>query len=104
MKNVSFMAAAAVLLASAVQAQGPVDLDTVRAGRFDAGKMWTFEYAPSQYFTDTYGFDANDAWFERARLAAVRVPGCSASFVSPDGKIGETFLVLGMGGRIMTNW
>ncbi len=85
MRNVSFMAVAAVLLASAVQAQGLVDLDTVRAGRFDAGKMWTFEYAPSEYFTDTYGFDANDAWFERARLSAVRVPGCSASFVSPDG-------------------
>ena len=32
MRNVSFMAVAAVLLASAVQAQGLVDLDTVRAG------------------------------------------------------------------------
>ena len=85
MPNLSFIAAGAVALASALQAQGPVDLDTVRAGRFDAGKMWTFEYAPSQYFTETYGFDANDAWFERARLSAVRVPGCSASFVSPDG-------------------
>ncbi|MEE8362254.1 MAG: S46 family peptidase, partial [Gemmatimonadales bacterium] len=85
MRNAFSLAAALVILASVVQAQGPVDLDTVRAGRFDAGKMWTFEYAPSQYFTDTYGFDANDAWFERARLSAVRVPGCSASFVSPDG-------------------
>ncbi|NIR45269.1 MAG: hypothetical protein GWN99_01740, partial [Gemmatimonadetes bacterium] len=26
-----------------------VDLDTVRAGRFDFGKMWTFEYPPSDY-------------------------------------------------------
>jgi hypothetical protein len=85
MRNISFLAAAAVALASAVQAQGPVDLDTVRAGRFDAGKMWTFEYAPSKYFTETYGFEADAAWFERARLSAVRVPGCSASFVSPDG-------------------
>ena len=66
-------------------AQGPVDLDTVRAGRFDAGKMWTFEYAPAEYFTQTYNFPADEAWFERARLSALRVPGCSASFVSPDG-------------------
>ena len=64
---------------------GQFDLDTVRAGRFDSGKMWTFEYAPAQYFTATYGFDANAAWFERARLSAVRIPGCSASFVSPNG-------------------
>ncbi len=64
---------------------GQVGLDTVRAGRFDFGKMWTFEYAPSEYFTETYGFDANAAWFARARLAALRVPGCSASFVSPHG-------------------
>ncbi len=56
-----------------------------RAGRFDAGKMWTFEYAPSDYFTETYGFDANEAWFERARMAALRIPGCSASFVSSNG-------------------
>ena len=56
-----------------------------RAGRFDAGKMWTFEDAPSEYFTQTYGYDASPAWFERARMAALRVPGCSASFVSPHG-------------------
>ena len=61
------------------------DSDVIRAGQFDAGKMWTFEYAPSDYFTETYGFDADEAWFERARMAAVRIPGCSASFVSPNG-------------------
>ncbi len=76
---------ATIISIQAAWAQGPVDLDTVRAGRFDAGKMWTFEYAPAEYFSETYGFDANDAWFERARLSALRVPGCSASFVSPDG-------------------
>lgn len=56
-------------------------------GRFDQGKMWTFEYSPGEYFSETYGFDANEAWFERARLAALRVPGCSASFVSPFGLV-----------------
>jgi hypothetical protein len=64
---------------------GQLSLDTVQAGRFDYGKMWTFEYPPAQYFTTTYGFDADSAWFERARLSAVRIPGCSASFVSPHG-------------------
>ncbi len=59
----------------------------MRAGRFDAGRMWTFEYAPAQYFSETYGFAADSAWFARARLAALRIPGCSASFVSPNGLI-----------------
>jgi len=56
-------------------------------GRFDLGKMWTFEYAPAEYFSTTYGFKADSAWFARARLAALRIPGCSAAFVSQDGLI-----------------
>jgi hypothetical protein len=72
---------------TALAQTGDVNADTVRAGRFDSGKMWTFEYAPKKYFTETYGFDANDQWFERARLAALRIPGCSASFISPNGLI-----------------
>jgi hypothetical protein len=66
-------------------AQQPAD--TIRAGRFDNGKMWTFEYPPDRYFSDTYGFAADSAWFTRARLAALRIPGCSASFVSPHGLV-----------------
>jgi hypothetical protein len=66
---------------------GRTGLDTVRAGRFDFGKMWTFEYAPSEYFSQTYRFDANPEWFERARLAVLRLSGCSASFVSPNGLV-----------------
>ena len=66
---------------------GGVDLDTVRAGQFDYGKMWTFEYPPSEYFTQTYGFQADEEWFQRARLSVLRVPGCSASFVSPNGLV-----------------
>ena len=66
---------------------GGVDLDTIQAGRFDYGKMWTFEYPPADYFSETYGFDANPEWFERARLSVLRIPGCSASFVSPHGLV-----------------
>ncbi len=75
-------------LCSPLSAQtGGVLLDTIRAGHFDMGKMWTFEHAPSQYFTRTYGFQADQDWFERARMAALRISGCSAAFVSPNGLV-----------------
>ncbi len=64
-----------------------VNLDTVRAGRFDNGKMWTFEYPPLEYFAETYAFVPDSAWFARARLGALRLPNCSASFVSPHGLV-----------------
>ncbi|MEE9577621.1 MAG: S46 family peptidase [Gemmatimonadota bacterium] len=82
--------AAALLFASlgVLEAQTRnTDLDTVRAGRFDNGKMWTFEDPPEAYFTETYGFSADEAWFRRARLSVLRIPGCSASFVSPNGLV-----------------
>jgi hypothetical protein len=64
-----------------------VDLDTVRAGRFDDGKMWTFEYPPLGYFAETYGFAPDSAWFAQAHLGALRLPNCTASFVSPNGLV-----------------
>jgi len=65
----------------------PVALAGQTAQSFDMGKMWTFEYPPDRYFSTTYGFTADSAWFTRARLAALRLPGCSASFVSPHGLV-----------------
>jgi hypothetical protein len=74
--------------AAAAAAQvGTVDLDTVHAGPHAMGKMWTFEYPPMKYFTDTYGFSADSAWFHRIRLSVLRIPGCSASFVSGEGLV-----------------
>ncbi len=64
-----------------------VDLDTVQAGVFDQGKMWTFEFPPVDYIAETHGFVPDEAWFERARLGALRIPSCSASFVSPNGLV-----------------
>jgi hypothetical protein len=81
--------AALILLLTAVTSLLP-DASSgqqVEVGRFDFGKMWTFEYAPSEYFSETYGFEATPEWFERARLAALRIPGCSAAFVSGDGLV-----------------
>ena len=62
-------------------------LDTVRAGPFDNGKMWTFEYPPLEYLRTTYGFSADTDWFQSAHLSALRIPGCTASFVSPNGLV-----------------
>ena len=64
-----------------------VDPDTVQAGRYDQGRMWTFDNPPRDYLAETYGFRPDDGWFERARLGALRLPNCSASFVSPNGLI-----------------
>ncbi|MBF8297147.1 MAG: Dipeptidyl-peptidase 7 [Bacteroidetes bacterium] len=49
--------------------------------------MWTFDYPPVDYFKKTYGFTPDKAWFEKARLSALRLPGCTASFVSEDGLV-----------------
>ncbi len=66
----------------------PAGYDTVRARRFDQGKMWTFDSPPKAYFREAYGLDARDRWFKKARLGALRFgEGCSASFVSPNGLV-----------------
>ena len=61
--------------------------DTVQAGAFDNGKMWTFDAPPTEYLRDTYGFSPDDEWYARARLGALRIPSCSASLVSPNGLV-----------------
>ena len=68
-------------------AQGP-RTDDVTVGRFDTGKMWTFDNPPLDYFAEAYGFQPDSAWFDRARLGGLRFATyCSASFVSPNGLI-----------------
>jgi hypothetical protein len=65
-----------------------VNLDTVKAGRFDLGKMWTFEHAPVDYFAETYNFKPTQEWLDKVRMSALRFGGgCSASFVSEDGLV-----------------
>jgi hypothetical protein len=58
-----------------------------KAGKFDTGRMWTFDYPPVDYFKTTYGFTPDKEWFEKARLGALRLPGCTSSFVSEDGLV-----------------
>lgn len=64
------------------------DLKTVKPGRFDQGKMWTFENPPVKYFEEAYGFTPTDEWMADVRKSALRFASwCSASFVSESGLI-----------------
>jgi hypothetical protein len=62
-------------------------VEDVKAGKFDTGRMWTFDYPPVEFFKTAYGFSPDKAWFEKARLGALRLPGCTSSFVSEDGLV-----------------
>lgn len=70
-----------------VAARPAVPDTALQAGRFDNGKMWTFEYPPLDYFREAYGFAPDSAWFRTARLGALRLPNCTASFVSSNGLV-----------------
>ena len=80
-----------IITSSNISAQTSTELfnpDTVKAGRFDTGKMWTFEYPPTDYFKAEYNFTPDEKWFEHVRLSTLKFATyCSASFVSEDGLI-----------------
>ncbi len=76
----------AALLGEAGEPAVPA-LDTIRAGAFDNGKMWTFDAPPTAYLQDNYDFAPDSGWYARARLGALRIPDCSASLVSPHGLV-----------------
>ena len=49
--------------------------------------MWTFDAPPIEYWRKTYGFAPDQRWLDHVRLSAIRIPGCSASFVSANGLV-----------------
>jgi hypothetical protein len=86
MKKVWLMAALASFISA--NAQERFNPDTVKAGLFDNGKMWTFDFPPTEYFEKTYQFKPDDEWFRQVRMSALRFANwCSASFVSADGLV-----------------
>lgn len=65
-----------------------INTDTVKAQKFDMGKMWTFENPPIEYFISEYGFNPSDELLNKFQKSALKFGnGCSASFVSEDGLI-----------------
>lgn len=58
-----------------------------KSKKFDTGKMWTFLDIPVDYLKQEYGFEPSKEWAENVRLSALRIPGCSASFISENGLI-----------------
>jgi hypothetical protein len=76
------------LLLSFSTAISQINPDTVKAGKFDNGKMWTFDFPPLDYFEKTYGFRPTQQWLDDVRMSALRFANyCSASFVSADGLV-----------------
>ncbi|MGB5894073.1 MAG: S46 family peptidase [Ignavibacteriaceae bacterium] len=83
-----FIVIGIVTITNAQGSSSWIDLDTIKAGKFDTGKMWTFEYPPINYFEEEYGFTPDEDWFDHVRMAALKFATyCSASFVSEDGLI-----------------
>ncbi len=70
------------------QAYYGINPDTVKAQKFNMGKMWTFENPPLDFFEKEYGFKPSPELLEKFQKSALKFGGvCSASFVSEDGLI-----------------
>jgi len=79
---------AAMICPFVLLSQKTVNLNDIQPGRFDQGKMWTFENPPVEYFQEAYGFTPTKEWMEDVHKSALRFASwCSASFISGSGLI-----------------
>src|SRR3989339_76203 len=85
MKKLNFALLFIILFAFILPLQAQLKVDTVKAQKYDNGKMWPFDYPPVEYLKETYDLKTDEAWYEDVRLSALRLPGCTSSFVSEDG-------------------
>lgn len=70
------------------RAATPIARDTQPAGWVkEFGTMWTFDAPPLAYWKARYNFTPDQSWLDHVRMAAIRIPGCSASFVSANGLV-----------------
>ncbi|MFH1194344.1 MAG: S46 family peptidase [bacterium] len=87
-KDLIYFCVGIFFLIAGLSTQAQINLDTVKAQKFDTGKMWTFDDPPLEYFEETYGFEPSNEWLDHVRLSTLRYGGgCTASFISADGLI-----------------
>ncbi|RYG15862.1 MAG: S46 family peptidase, partial [Caulobacteraceae bacterium] len=86
----SLRAAISATASIAVVAGAMTVMAVPSAAKADEG-MWTFDNFPVQTVNQKYGTRIDQAWLDRVRNSAVRLQGCSASFVSNEG-------------LVLTNW
>lgn len=66
---------------------GAAAIVATAGGAFADEGMWTFDNFPVAKVKAAYDLDIDRKWLDRIRMAAVRINGCSASVVSPDGLV-----------------